>query len=78
MLLNLIVFKFAPGILKFLDAWWMSFFVFFYFQLWIYIHQKKKQKKKLIHTSESDINTVAEELVSSESEIISIFISTSC
>ena len=32
----------------------------------------------MIHTSESDINTVAEELVSSESEIISIFITTSC
>ena len=47
MLLNLIVFKFVPGILKFLDAWWMAFFVFFIFNCnFIFIKKKKKKKKK--------------------------------
>ena len=44
MLLNLIVFKFVPGILKCLDASWMSFFVFFIFNckfIYIYIYISK-------------------------------------
>ena len=42
MLLNLIVFKFVPGILKCLDAWWMSFFVFLFSIVNLYSHIYKK------------------------------------
>ena len=50
MLLNLIVFKFVPRILKCLDAWRMSFFIFLFFTvnlfsyiyIYIYIYMKKK------------------------------------
>ena len=45
MLLNLIVFKFVPGILKCLDVWRMSFSCFFLFSivnLYSSIYKKKK------------------------------------
>ena len=45
MLLNLIVFKFVPGILKSLDVWWMSFFVFFIFSCKFIFIKKKKNRK---------------------------------
>ena len=50
MLLNLIVFKSVPGILKCLDAWWMSFFVFCLFStvnLYSYIYIYKKIRFRL-------------------------------
>ena len=43
MLLNLIVFKFVPGILKYLDAWWMSFFCFLFIFNCKFIFIKKKK-----------------------------------
>ena len=56
MLLNLIVFKFVPRILKCLDAWRMSFFIFLFFTvtvnlfsyiyIYIYIYEKKRYFSK--------------------------------
>ena len=54
MLLNLIVFKFVPGILKCLDVWRMSFSCFFLFSivnLYSSIYKKKEQLFQLFGES---------------------------
>ena len=45
MLLNLIAFKFVPGILKCLDAWWMSFLF-----STVNLYSLKKKKNRILTT----------------------------